>query len=234
MRRARLRPGGEYAGGIRRLHQDRSRQVGQGDQAKRRMIARDRVSALAPSAYSDAHHRHPRDGDPAQFEAAQFELRFFRDDDVGGRRDHRRGARRQAGRGLCLQFHRPLRLRRADARAFHPAHPARRPESLLDEAGANFEPEKILAVHDAAREIRRSQRALDRHRHHRGRGVGRGGQNRRQAAAPPARRALQRRQGRRQRLLLCRRRLVSPGQDDRRICRTRCAAISTPATPWSR
>ena len=32
MRPARLRPGGEYAAGIRRLHQERSREVGQGDQ----------------------------------------------------------------------------------------------------------------------------------------------------------------------------------------------------------
>ena len=32
-------------------------------------------------------------------------------------------ARRQAGLRLRLQFDRPLRLRRADARALHPAHP---------------------------------------------------------------------------------------------------------------
>ena len=39
-------------------------------------------------------------------------------------------------------------------------------------------------LHDAAREGRRPQRALDRHRHHRGGGVGRGRQDRGQAAAP--------------------------------------------------
>ena len=33
-------------------------------------------------------------------------------------------------------------------------------------------------------------------------------------------------------LLLCRRRLVLPRADHERICRTRCAAISMPATPW--
>src|SRR5215510_3270696 len=41
-------------------------------------------------------------------------------------------------------------------------------------------------AHDAAGEVRRPQRALDRHRHHRGRAVGRGRQDRGQAAASPA------------------------------------------------
>ena len=64
--------------------------------------------------------------DPAQIATPQFQHRFLRDDDLGGGGDHRRDARRQAGRGLRLQLHRPLRLRRADARALHPAHPRRR------------------------------------------------------------------------------------------------------------
>ena len=34
------------------------------------------------------------------------------------------------------------------------------------------------------------------------------------------------------RLLLCRRRLVLAGTRPSRTCRTRCAGISTPATPW--
>ena len=37
---------------------------------------------------------------------------------------------------------------------------------------------------------------------------------------------------RHQGVLLCRRRLVLAGPDRHRTCRTRCAAISTPATPW--
>ena len=37
---------------------------------------------------------------------------------------------------------------------------------------------------------------------------------------------------RRRGVLLCRWRLVFPGPDACKICRTRCAAISTPATPW--
>ena len=44
------------------------------------------------SARLNAHRRYPRDGGPAQIDARQFELRFQRDDDVGGRRDHRRDA----------------------------------------------------------------------------------------------------------------------------------------------
>ena len=45
---------------------------------------------------------------------------------------------------LCLQLHRPLRLRRGDAGALHPAHPAADPDTLLDASG-HLDPEKILA-----------------------------------------------------------------------------------------
>ena len=134
---------------------------------------------------------------PLKSRLAQFELRFLRDDDVGGRGHHRRDARRQAGCRLRLQFDRPLRLRRADARALHSAHPdAPIPTSLLDDAGDNLDPEKILAVHDAAtrKSGGHSERSIA-HRHHRGRGLGRRRQDRRQAAASRAGRALQRRQG---------------------------------------
>ena len=48
---------------------------------------------------------------------------------------------------------------------------------------------KDARVHDAAREAGRAHRALGRDRHHRGRAVGRGRQDRRQAAAPRARRS---------------------------------------------
>ena len=51
------------------------------------------------------------------------------------------------------------------------------PPLLLDAQG-NLDPEKILAVMMQAREGRRPFRALDRHRHHRGRGVGRARQDR--------------------------------------------------------
>ena len=101
------------------------------------------------------------------------------------------------------------RCGRASFRAFL----KRAPSSLLDEAGDNFAPDKILAVMLQQREVRRPQRALGRHRHDRGRGLGRRRQDRGEAAASPARRALQRRQGRGESLLLCRRRLVCAGQD---------------------
>ena len=106
------------------------------------------------------------------------------------------------------------------------------PATLLDDAGENFDPAKILAgMMQREKSGGHSERSIA-HRHDRGRGLGRGRQDRRQAAASPAGRALQRRQGRHQSVLLCRRRLVLPGSDRARTCRTRCAAISTPATPW--
>ena len=85
--------------------------------------------------------------------------------------------------------------------------------SLINDAGDNFAPEKILARDDAERKIRRTQRALDRHRHDRGRGVGRGRQDRGKTAAPAHRRALQQRQNRAEGSLLRRRRLVRAGQE---------------------
>ena len=114
---------------------------------------------------------------------------------------------------------------------FIPRIRAAKPDALLDGDG-NLDPGKNPRLHDAAREGRRPQRALDRHRHHRGGGVGRGRQDRRQAAASPARRALQRRQASPTR---CSAMSAAAGTGRARpsaTCRTRCAAISMPATPW--
>ena len=114
---------------------------------------------------------------------------------------------------LRVQFHRPLRLRRADARALHPAHPGRRAGRAARRRGGNLDPEKILAC------MMQREKA--------------GGHSERsiaigtievavwdavakiagQAAASAAGRALQRRQRRRQGVLLCRRRLVLAGPD---------------------
>ena len=87
------------------------------------------------------------------------------------------------------------------------------PETLLDDDRRQLRAGENPRRHDAAGEIRRPQRALDRHRHHRSRGLGCGREDRRQAAASCAGRALQQRQGRHQGLLLCRRRLVLPRPD---------------------
>ncbi len=180
----------------------------------------------------DAHHRHPRNRGPAELDARQFEHRFFRNDHVGGRRHHRRDARRQAGLRLRLQFHRALCLRRADAGALHSARAQGRSEIAAQRGRRQFRAGKNPRRDDAERKIRRPQRALGRHRHHRGRGVGRGRQDRGKAAASAACRALQRRQNRRQGFLLCRRRLVCAGKNHQGFARTRCSAISMPATPW--
>ena len=161
----------------------------------------------------DAYRRHPRMRDSAQFEHPQFQFRFFRDDHVGRGGDHRRGPRRQAGDGLRVQFHRPLRLRRADARALHPPYPGGRSAIAARRQRREFRPGKNSRRHAAAGEIRRPQRTLGRDRHHRGGGLGRGGEDRRQAAASAAGRALQRRQGRDENVLLRRRRLVLPRPD---------------------
>ena len=64
------------------------------------------------------------------------------------------------------------------------------PEALLDDAGTNFDPAKALAVMLARREAGRPQRSLDRDRHHRGRPVGCGREDRGAAALPLAREAL--------------------------------------------
>src|SRR6516165_1668367 len=72
--------------------------------------------------------------DPAQVEHEEFELRFFRDDDLGRGGHHRCRARRQACHRFRLQLDRPLCLRCRDPRA------------LLDEPQENFDPGKILAV----------------------------------------------------------------------------------------
>ena len=226
---ARFRRGGEQA---RRNSPPTSRrkggEVGQGDQG--RQDPADPVSLVVYCV--NAHRRYPRDGDPAQVEARQFELRLHRDDDVGGRRDHRRRARRQAGLRLRVQFHRPLCLRRADARALHSAHSvgrsghAARRERRQSRSGENLRP------NDAAGKSRRPFRALDRHRHHRGGGVGRGRQDRRTSrctacwpSASTAARCPTK----------CSAMSAAAGTGrgrPSRICRTRCAAISMPATPW--
>ncbi len=106
------------------------------------------------------------------------------------------------------------------------------PQSLLNAAGDNFAPEKILAA------MMQNEKSGG----HSERSVGIGTievavwDAVAKIADKPlhrrARRALQRRQDRGEGVLLCRRRLVRAGQDHARICRTRCAAISTPATPW--
>ncbi len=88
------------------------------------------------------------------------------------------------------------------------------PASLLDDAG-NIDPARVLAAM-----CRREKIGGDAERSiaigtHRGRGVGRGGEDRGCAAPPPARRPLQRRPDPRESVLLCRRRLV-PARADRR------------------
>ena len=65
---------------------------------------------------------------------------------------------------------------------------------------------------DAAGEAGRTHRALDRHRHDRGRMLGRRRENRRQAVAPRARRTLQQRARDRESAVLCGWRLVSRRQ----------------------
>ena len=189
------------------------------------------VHNYQPGPLIHAHRRHPRDRDPVEIVARQFELRLLRDDDVGGRRHHRRGARGQAGCRLRLQLDRTLRLRRADARAFHPAHP-RRQAGCAARRRRQSRSRENPRLHDAAREGRRPQRALDRDRHHRGGGVGRRRQDRRQAAASPAGGALQRRA---RSPTKCSVMSAVAGTGRARpsaTCRTKCAAISTPATPW--
>ena len=117
---------------------------------------------------------------------------------------------------------------------FIPRILARRPESLLDADGNNLDPAKISRLHDAAGKGRRTFRALDRDRHHRSRDMGRRRQGRGQAAAracsPSVSTAATFRKG----VLLRGRRLVLAGADASGTCRTRCAAISMPATQWSR
>ena len=162
---------------------------------------------------ANAHHRHPRNRDPAEIGTAQLRLRLLGDDDVGRCRHHRRDPRGQARGGLRLQLDRPLRLRRADAGAFHSANSQGRSEIAHQRGRRQSRSGKNPRRDDAEREVRRPQRALGRHRHHRGRGVGRSRQDRRQAAASRARRALQRRQGAGQDILLRRRRLVRARQD---------------------
>ena len=87
------------------------------------------------------------------------------------------------------------------------------PASLLDDAGDNHRSRPRARRDVPAREDRRRCRALDRDRHHRGRGVGRRGEDRGRAAPPHARRPLQRRPRAREGVLLCRRRLVPAGPD---------------------
>ena len=120
-----LEPVANTPAGVRGLDQGGDREVGRSDAGGQGR--QDSKCNSEPRSF-DAHRRHPRNRDPAEVRSAQFELRFLRDDHVGGRGHHRRHARRQAGRGLRLQLHRPLRLRRADARALHPAHPEGRSE----------------------------------------------------------------------------------------------------------
>ena len=142
-------------------------------------------------------------------------------------------ARRQAGLRLRLQFHRPLRLRRADARALHSAHPqGADPNSLLDDAGDNLAPEKILAVMmQNEKSGGHSERSV---------GIGTIEVAVWDAVAKIADKPLHALLAERfnggkvagQSVLLCRRRLVLRRARPSRICRTRCAAISTPATPW--
>ncbi len=151
---------------------------------------------------------------PAQIGDPQFELRLLGDDDFGGGGDHRRCSRWAAGDRLRIQLDRPLCLWCGDAGALHPAHPGRRSENAARRRRAEPRAGKDPRGDDAAGEIRRSQRALDRHRHDRGRGLGCGGEDRGEAAASPAGRALQRRQGRHRGVLLRRRRVVFPGTDD--------------------
>ena len=106
------------------------------------------------------------------------------------------------------------------------------PKSLLDEAGDNFAPEKILAV------MMQNEKSGG----HSERSVGIGtievavwdavAKIAEKPLHRAAGRALQRRQDRRQSFLLCRRRLVCARQDHQGFDRTRCSAISMPATPW--
>ena len=105
------------------------------------------------------------------------------------------------------------------------------PATLLDDTGENFAPEKILAA----------MMQREKSGGHSERSVGIGTIEvavwdavAKIAGKPLHRllgRALQQRQDRHQGVLLRRRRLVLPRARPCRTCRTRCAVISTPATP---
>ena len=96
------------------------------------------------------------------------------------------------------------------------------PDSLLDGAG-QFRAGENPRRHDAERKIRRPFRALGRHRHHRGRDLGRARQDRGQAAARAAGRALQRRQDRRRKCSAMSAAAGTRRARPPRTCRTRCA-----------
>ncbi len=85
------------------------------------------------------------------------------------------------------------------------------PASLLDDDGANLDPDQVWAAMMTQRKAGRAWRAVGRGRHDRHGGVGRGGEDRRQAAVSPAGRA-PRRNGQSARLRLCRRRILLSGQ----------------------
>src|SRR6516165_3251474 len=84
--------------------------------------------------------------DPAQVGHEEFELRFFRDDDLGRGGHHRCRARRQAGHRFRLQLDGRYACGAAMRARFIPRILGADPRSLLDEAQENFDPRKILAV----------------------------------------------------------------------------------------
>ena len=152
---------------------------------------------------------------PLKSNLAQFELRFLRDDDLGGRGRSPTSCA-TASRSAASPSTRPAATpaARRCARASSRASCTPSPTSLLDEAGDNLDPDKILACMMQRREVRRphasarSASAPSRSRC--------GTRSPRSPDKPlhrAAGRALQRRQGAGQGVLLCRRRLVRAGQD---------------------
>ena len=104
------------------------------------------------------------------------------------------------------------------------------PESLLNEAGDNLDPDKHLGHHDEEREAGRPWRAVRRGRHDRHGGLGCGGQDRRQAPVPAAGRAPRAARPIHASSSMRPAATTTPARASAR-CGTRCEATSIAATP---
>ena len=83
---------------------------------------------------------------PLQFEHQQFELRFLRDDDLGRGGADRRGTRWQPVTGFSFNSTGRYACGATMRARFIPRILRADPRSLLDETGENFDPAKILAI----------------------------------------------------------------------------------------
>ena len=146
-----VRAGRRVAARVRRLREGRDREVGQG-RARDRGEGRLKASPMHIVAINEAALPVRSAMRNAVFDFAEMTTSV-----VAVVTDVKRDGKPVDG--LRVQLDRPLRLRAADARALHPAHPRRRPEALLDEPATNFRSGKDPRRDVARREAGWPQRA---------------------------------------------------------------------------